>query len=315
MSPAATPVEVTVDGRQLKLSNIDKVLYPATGFTKGQVIDYYSRIAPVLLPHLRNRALTLKRYPNGVDKQFFYEKNCPKHRPPWVETVAVWSRQNKADVNYCLAGDLPTLVWVANLASLELHTSLAHADDVARPTMLVFDLDPGAPAAMVECARVGLAVRDVLDQLGLACFAKTSGSKGLQIYAPLNTPVTFDQTKPFAHALARLLEARMPDLVVSQMAKDLRKGKIFIDWSQNDAVKTTVCVYSLRAREHPTVSTPLTWDEVERVASTGDPEPVILDADAVLARVAEHGDLFAPVAEMEQSLPAAPDDKATKGPR
>jgi len=315
VSPAATPVEVTVEGRHLKLSNIDKVLYPATGFTKGQVIDYYSRIAPVLLPHLRNRALTLKRYPNGVDKQFFYEKNCPKHRPPWVETVAVWSRQNKADVNYCLAGDLPTLVWVSNLASLELHTSLAHADDVARPTVLVFDLDPGAPAAMVECARVGLAVRDVLDQLGLACFAKTSGSKGLQIYAPLNTPVTFDQTKPFAHALARLLEARMPDLVVSQMAKDLRKGKIFIDWSQNDAVKTTVCVYSLRARERPTVSTPLTWDEVERVASTGDPEPVILDADAVLARVADLGDLFAPVAEMEQSLPAAPDDKPTKGPR
>jgi len=179
----------------------------------------------------------------------------------------------------------------------------------------VFDLDPGAPAAMVECAKVGLAVREVLDQLGLACFAKTSGSKGLQIYAPLNTPVTFDETKPFAHAVARMLEARMPDLVLSQMAKDLRKGKIFIDWSQNDAVKTTVCVYSLRARERPTVSTPLTWDEVERVASTGDPEPVALDADAVLARVAEHGDLFAPVAEMEQSLPAAPDEKHSKGAR
>jgi len=306
VSPAATPVEVTVEGRQLKLSNIDKVLYPATGFTKGQVIDYYSRIAPVLLPHLRNRALTLKRYPNGVEGQFFYEKNCPSHRPPWVDTVSVWSGRNKADVNYCLANDLSTLVWVANLASLELHTSLAHADEVGRPTMVVFDLDPGAPAAMVECAQVSLAVREVLDQLGLASFAKTSGSKGLQVYAPINSPVTYDQTKPFAHALARMLEARLPDLVVSQMAKELRKGKVLIDWSQNDAVKTTVCVYSLRARDRPTVSTPLTWDEVERVASTGDAGPVVFDADAVLARVAEHGDLFAPVAELEQSLPSAP---------
>jgi len=307
VSPASTAVDVTVEGRQLKLSNIDKVLYPAAGFTKGQVIDYYTRVAPILLTHLANRALTLKRYPNGVDGQFFYEKNCPKHRPPWVETVAVWSKGNKADVNYCLANDLPTLVWVANLASLELHTSLAQADDVARPTMVVFDLDPGAPAAMVECARVGLAVREVLDELGLASFAKTSGSKGLQLYAPLNTPVTYDETKLFAHALARLLEARLPDLVVSQMAKELRKGKVLIDWSQNDPVKTTVCVYSLRARERPTVSTPLTWDEVEGVAASGDPDPVTFDADAVLARVAGKGDLFAPVAELEQSLPAAPE--------
>jgi len=314
VSPA-TPVEVTVEGRQLKVSNIDKVLYPASGFTKGQVIDYYSRIAPVLLPHLRRRALTLKRYPNGVEGQFFYEKNCPAHRPPWVETVAVWSGRNKADVNYCLANDLPTLVWVANLASLELHTSLAHADDVACPTMVVFDLDPGAPAALVECARVGLVVREVLDQLGLACFAKTSGSKGMQLYAPLNTPVTYDQTKPFAHALARMLEARLPDLVVSQMAKELRKGKVFIDWSQNDVVKTTVCVYSLRARERPTVSTPLTWDEVERVAATGEPGPIVFEADAVLARVTEHGDLFAPVAELEQSLPKAPDAEPPKRAR
>ncbi len=306
MSPAGSSVEVTVEGRQLKVSNMDKVLYPATGFTKGQVIDYYSRVAPVLLPHLQHRALTLKRYPNGVDAQFFYEKNCPKHRPPWVDTVSVWSERNKADVNYCLINELAGLVWVANLASLELHTSLAHVDEIARPTMLVFDLDPGAPAAMVECAQVGLAVREVLDQSGLASWAKTSGSKGLQLYAPLNSPVSFDDTKQFAHALARLLEARLPDLVVSQMAKDLRKGKVFIDWSQNDVAKTTVCVYSLRARERPTVSTPLTWEEVERVATTGDPDPVVFDADAVLERVAEHGDLFAPVAELEQSMPRIP---------
>jgi bifunctional non-homologous end joining protein LigD len=303
---AAPSVDVTVEGRQLKLSNIDKVLYPATGFTKGQVVDYYTRVAPVLLPHLRRRALTLKRYPNGVDAKFFYEKNCPSHRPPWVDTVAVWSTGNKADVNYCLANDLPTLVWVANLASLELHTSLARADDIFRPTMLVFDLDPGAPAAMVECARVGLLLREVLDELGLACFPKTSGSKGLQLYAPLNTRVTYDDTKPFAHALARLLEARHPDLVVSQMAKNLRKGKVFIDWSQNDPVKTTVCVYSLRARERPTVSTPLTWEEVEAVVDKGDPDLVVFDADALLGRVDAAGDLFAPVAELEQSLPKPP---------
>jgi len=303
-----TSQEVTVDGRQLKVSNMDKVLYPATGFTKGQVIDYYTRVAPALLPHLQRRALTLKRYPNGVDKQFFYEKNCPSHRPPWVETVSVWSSRNKAEVNYCLANDLPTLVWVANLASLELHTSLAHADDIQRPTMLVFDLDPGAPAAMVECARVGLMVREVLDQLGLACFPKTSGSKGLQLYAPLNSAVTFDDTKPFAHALARMLEAREPALVVSQMAKELRGGKVFIDWSQNDVAKTTVCVYSLRARERPTVSTPLTWEEVEAVADKEDPGLVGFEAEAVLDRIERDGDLFAPVAEMEQSLPRFPSD-------
>ena len=306
MSP--TSQEVTVDGRQLKVSNMDKVLYPATGFTKGQVIDYYTRVAPALLPHLQRRALTLKRYPNGVDKQFFYEKNCPSHRPPWVETVSVWSSRNNADVNYCLANDLPTLVWVANLASLELHTSLAHADDIQRPSMLVFDLDPGAPAAMVECARVGLMVREELDQLGLACFPKTSGSKGLQLYAPLNSAVTFDDTKPFAHALARMLEAREPALVVSQMAKELRGGKVFIDWSQNDVAKTTVCVYSLRARERPTVSTPLTWEEVEAVADKEDPGLVGFEAEAVLDRIERDGDLFAPVAEMEQSLPRFPSD-------
>jgi bifunctional non-homologous end joining protein LigD len=303
---SSSSVDVTVEGRELKLSNIEKVLYPAAGFTKGQVIDYYTRIAPVLLPHLRRRALTLKRYPNGVDAHFFYEKNCPSHRPEWVDTVAIWSTGNKADVNYCLANDLPTLVWVANLASLELHTSLAHSDDISRPTMLVFDLDPGPPADVVQCARVGILVREVLNELGLASFPKTSGSKGLQLYTPLNTAVSYDDTKPFAHALARLLEARHPELVVSQMAKDLRKGKVFIDWSQNDPVKTTVCVYSLRARERPTVSTPLTWDEVEDVAQKGDPDLVVFEADAVLERVEREGDLFASVADLEQQLPAPP---------
>ncbi|MDQ4132571.1 MAG: non-homologous end-joining DNA ligase [Actinomycetota bacterium] len=297
---------VQVEGRELKLSNLDKVLYPATGFTKGQVIDYYTRVAPVLLPHLRRRALTLKRYPNGVDGKFFYEKNCPSHRPPWVETLTVLSPRGRHEqVSYCLIDELASVVWVANLAALELHTSLAHAEDVGRPTTLVFDLDPGAPATVVECCQVALLVRALLDELGLATFAKTSGSKGLQVYAPLNTEVGYDRTKPFAHSLARLLEARHPELVVSSMSKDVRKGKIFIDWSQNDPVKTTVCVYSLRARERPTVSTPLTWDEVEAGAAADDPESLVFDASSALDRVEQHGDLFAPVAELEQALPDA----------
>ena len=306
MSSSSTSVEVEVGGRQLKLSNFDKVLYPEAGFTKGQVIDYYTRVAPALLPHLHQRALTLKRYPNGVDGQFFYEKNCPKHRPPWVETLSVWSARNKADVNYCLIDELAGLVWVANLASLELHTSLAHARDVQRPSMLVFDLDPGPPATVVECGRVAVWLREVLDDLGLQAFPKTSGSKGLQIYVPLNTPVTYNETKPFAHALAKLLEQRHPKDVLSVMTKDLRTGKVFIDWSQNDDSKTTVCVYSLRARPRPTVSTPVTWDEVERVVASGDPEDLVFEADAVLQRVEAHGDLFGPLNELEQSLPAAP---------
>ncbi|HUR22246.1 MAG TPA: non-homologous end-joining DNA ligase [Acidimicrobiales bacterium] len=301
-----TSVEVEVGGRQLKLSNFDKVLYPEAGFTKGQVIDYYTRIAPALLPHLHQRALTLKRYPNGVDGQFFYEKNCPKHRPPWVETLSVWSARNKADVNYCLIDELAGLVWVANLASLELHTSLSHARDVLRPSMLVFDLDPGPPATVVECGRVALWLREVFDGLGLTAFPKTSGSKGLQIYLPLNTPVTYNETKPFAHAMARLLEQQHPKEVLSVMTKDLRAGKVFIDWSQNDDSKTTVCVYSLRARPRPTVSTPVTWDEVEAVVASGNPDDLVFDATDVLARVEAGGDLFAPLCELEQSLPTAP---------
>ena len=301
---AASALEVTVEGRQLKLSNLDKVLYPEVGFTKGQVVDYYTRIAPVLLPHLRRRALTLKRYPNGVDGQFFYEKNCPKHRPPWVETVAVWSERNRADVNYCLANDLPTLVWVANLASLELHTSLSWAEDVKRPSMLVFDLDPGPPATVVECAQVAFWLRELFEGWGLQLFPKTSGSKGLQLYVPLNTPVTYGETKPFAHALARMLEERHPGLVVSSMKKELRHGRVLIDWSQNDDSKTTVCVYSLRARPRPTVSTPVTWDEVERLAAAGDPDLLVFDAADVLRRMEQEGDVFAPVLELEQTLPA-----------
>jgi bifunctional non-homologous end joining protein LigD len=298
---ARQTVEVEVDGRRLTLSNLDKVMYPAVGFTKGQVIDYYTRIAPAVLPHLRDRPLTLKRYPNGVEGKYFYEKECPSHRPDWLRTAPISTKGR--EINFCVIDDLPSLVWAANLADLELHTSLSRADDIERPTMVVFDLDPGAPAAILECAEVGLRLRDVLEELGLKSFPKTSGSKGLQVYAPLNTPVDYGQTKPFANAIAKLLEKHDPKLVVSNMKKELRKGKVFVDWSQNNDFKTTVCVYSLRARERPTVSTPVSWTEVEQARDDRDADLLVFDSEDVLARYAEQGDLFAPVIELEQTLP------------
>src|SRR5215475_14145366 len=276
--------ELVVEGKELSVSNLDKVLYPEVGFTKGQVIDYYIRIAPVLLPHLQDRPLTMKRYPNGVDKEFFYEKNCPTHRPIWVKTAKVWSEGNNRYMNYCLAQDLPTLVWAANLADLELHTSLAKKNDVVKPTMMVFDLDPGAPADIVQCCQVGLWLRDLLGAMKLKAFAKTSGSKGLQVYVPLNTPVTFDQTKDLSRALAQLLETRYPDRIVSDMKKSLRTNKVFVDWSQNDDHKTTICVYSPRAKDRPTISTPVTWQEVEDCLKKGDPERLVFISDEGLKR-------------------------------
>lgn len=300
--PNNSPV-VEIEGKHLKLSNLDKILYPAAGFTKGQVIDYYARIAPVLLPHLQNKPLTMKRYPGGVNEEFFFEKNAPVHRPDWVKTVPIWSYGNKRNVNYVLANDLATLIWIANLASLELHPSLALAKDIQCPTMIVFDLDPGAPADMVQCAQVGIWLRDIFTHFGLKSFPKTSGSKGLQVYVPLHTPTTYEKTKPFAHALARLLEEEHPDLIVSDMKKALRVGKILVDWSQNDEHKTTISVYSLRARERPTVSTPLHWEEVERVLAKKDPKLVVFEADDVLKRVDEMGDLFDPVLKLKQRLP------------
>src|ERR1700688_3227273 len=264
------PTVVEVQGRKLNLTNLDKVLYPATGFTKGEVVDYYVRIAPVLLPHLAGRPLTMKRYPGGVDKEYFFEKNATKHRPDWVKTAPMWSEGNNRNVNYILANDLPTLVWIANLASIELHPSLSLAKDISAPTMVVFDLDPGPPANIVQCAQVGLWVREIFDHFGLQSFPKTSGSKGLQIYVPLNTKTTYQQTKSFANALARLLEHEHPELVVSDMKKAVRTNKVFVDWSQNDQHKTTISVYSLRAREHPTVSTPVRWEEVEEALKKKD---------------------------------------------
>jgi bifunctional non-homologous end joining protein LigD len=295
---------IEVAGRQIKVSNLEKVLYPKVGFTKGQVLDYFVRVAPVLLPHLAGRPLTLKRYPDGVEGMFFYEKNCPKHKPEWVKTAKVWSEGNHSFMYYCVVDELPTLVWLANLADLELHTSLAVAPEIHKPTVIAFDLDPGPPATIVQCCQVGLWVRDIFEQFGLQAFAKTSGSKGLQIYVPLNTPVTYDQTKPFAKAIAHLLEGRSPDQVVSDMKKALRANKVFVDWSQNDDHKTTICVYSLRAKERPTVSTPVTWNEVETCLKKGDPELLVFTSDQVLQRVEKMGDLFEPVLKLKQKLPA-----------
>jgi bifunctional non-homologous end joining protein LigD len=295
---------IEVEGRQIKLSNLDKVLYPKAGFTKGQVIDYSVHIAPALLPHLSGRPLTLKRYPEGVEGLHFYEKNCPKYRPDWIKTAKVWSPGNNRFMHYCVVEDVATLVWLANLADLELHTSLSRAPDMQRPTVIAFDLDPGPPANIVQCCQVGLWVREIFGQFGLQAFPKTSGSKGLQVYVPLNTAVTYDQTKPFARAVARLLEERYPDKVVSDMKKSLRTNKVLVDWSQNDDFKTTVCVYSLRAKEKPTVSTPLTWQEVENCLKKNDPELLVFTSEQVLERAEEMGDLFAPVLQLKQKLPA-----------
>ena len=304
---------VTVNGRQLKLSNLDKVLYPAASFTKAQVIDYYVRVAPVLLPHLKDRPLTLKRYPEGVRGFHFYEKSCPTHRPDWLQTTAVWSEGRKDYINYCMIQDLPSLVWAANLADLELHTSLSQARDIMQPSFLVFDLDPGAPANIVQCCRVGLWLRQHFDKLKLKSFPKTSGSKGLQVYVPLNTPITYNETKAFAHAMARLLEEEHPEEIVSDMKKSLRAGKVFVDWSQNDDHKTTVCAYSLRAKEQPTVSTPVTWDEVESCLRNEDPEELVFTSGQALARVEKHGDLFAPVLRLKQKLPQGSKLQGTMG--
>jgi len=299
----ANKAELIVEDRRIQVSNLDKVLYPKVGFTKGEVIDYYIRVASVLLPHLKDRPLTMKRYPDGVEGEFFYEKNCPEHRPKWVQTAQVWSESNDRIMNYCLVQDLPTLVWAANLADLELHTSLSREDDMTCPTMMVFDLDPGAPAGIIQCCQVGLWLRDLLGKMKLKSFAKTSGSKGLQIYVPLNTLVTYDETKDLSRVLAQHLDREHPDRVTSNMSKAVRKGKVFVDWSQNDEHKTTICVYSLRAREEPTVSTPVSWNEVENCLKKKNADLLKFRFDQVLERVEKLGDVFEAVERLKQKLP------------
>ncbi|MEU3272816.1 non-homologous end-joining DNA ligase [Saccharomonospora sp. NPDC006951] len=288
---------VDIEGRRLRLSNLDKVLYPEVGFTKGEVIDYYARIAPALLPHVRDRPLTLKRYPNGVEATSFFEKNVSRHAPEWVRTVRIetpGSSRGAESADYALVQDLPTLVWAAQLASLELHIpqwTVGPRDGKRDPDLLVFDLDPGAPATIVECCTVAARLREALEADGLTAYPKTSGSKGMQLYAPVAVG-SADRTRAYAKELAEKLEQDDPALVTSRMARNLRPRKVFIDWSQNNTQKTTVAPYSLRARPLPTVSTPLGWDEVE---SCTRPDDLVFTADDVLARVEDVGDLFEPL--------------------
>ena len=298
----ATHTTLSLHGAKIEVSNLDKVFYPQTGFTKGDVINYYIQISPWLLPHLKNRPITLKRYPNGVEGEFFYEKNCPPNRPKSMKTIRV-AKSEGGEVNYCTMNDLPALVWAANLADLELHTFLHQAPAMKRPTAVVFDLDPGLPADILTCCEVALKLKEAFDGLGLKSLSKTSGSKGIQVYVPLNTPVVYDDTKAFAQAAAALLERNLPELVVAKMSKDLRRGKVFVDWSQNDDHKTTVAVYSLRAKDHPTVSTPVDWGEIQTAFKRKNPKLLSFGPDDVLKRVAKLGDLFAPVLKLKQKLP------------
>jgi bifunctional non-homologous end joining protein LigD len=297
-------VEVVIEGRTLQLSNLDKVLYPAAGFTKAQVIDYYVRIAPLFVPHAKDRPMTLLRYPDGVEQQPFYEKQAPSHKPPWVKTSAIDSFSEERTIHFVLVNDLPTLAWTANLAALELHPLLSLDGDVMSPTSIVFDLDPGAPATLVECADVALLLHELFEHLGLQCFPKTSGSKGMQVYVPLNLPFTYERTTPFAKAVAQVLERQHPKRITSNMNKAVRKGKVFIDWSQNSRHKSTIAVYSLRARERPTVSTPLKWDEVSEIAGSRNATRFSFEAPELLTRVEKVGDLFAPLLTLKQKLPA-----------
>lgn len=297
-------VDVAVGGRTLSLSNLDKVLYPEVGYTKSQVINYYARIAPAMLPHISGRCLTLRRWPNGVDHQSFFEKRCPGHRPDWVP-VGLGPGDHKGGIEYCRIEEEAALVWTANLAALELHSPMARCTDIESPHILVFDLDPGEPAGMGECCRVAMVVRDVLDAVGLRSWAKTSGSKGLQIYVPLNSVHTHQHASRFALAVGQMAARELPDLVVVEMTKALRVGKVFVDWSQNSRHKTTIAPYSLRARPAPTVSTPVSWAEVE---AGGEGRPLSFLADEVLERVDDFGDLFAPVASLVQALPGAASD-------
>ncbi|HXQ89446.1 MAG TPA: non-homologous end-joining DNA ligase [Solirubrobacterales bacterium] len=298
--------QVEVDGKELKLTNLDKVLYPEVGFTKGEMVDYYARVAETMVPHLKGRAVTLRRFPEGVDDldSAFFEKRCPKHRPKWVKTARMQAGPNAGFIDFCVCDGRPTLIWMAQLAAIELHPSLSLGKKHEQPTVLAFDLDPGPPADVVDCCRVALRLRDLLDHLELESFVKTSGSKGMQLYVPLNTKVSYEETRPFAQALAKVVAKQAPEEVLAKMGKKTdRSGKVLIDWYQNNERKTTIAVYSLRARQHPTVSAPVTWEEVETVAESGDGGGLVFEASDVLKRIEKHGDIFAPVLELKQKLP------------
>ena len=292
-----------VDGRRLAIRNLDRVIFPRAGTTKAELLDYYVRVAEAILPHLRERLLHMRRYPEGVEGPRFWQKACPEHRPEWIPTAPVWSRDKQAHIRYCVVNELATLLWAVNLGSIELHTSLHRRDHLHRPTVIAFDLDPGEGVGLPECCEVGLRVRELFASLGLRSFAKTSGSKGLQVYVPLNAGATYALTKPFSRAVAELLEAETPDAVVSRMARALRPGRVLVDWSQNTEHKSMVCAYAVRAKERPTVSTPVTWEEVERAAGSGDATALVFEMGDVIDRLAARGDIFEPVLRLHQALP------------
>ncbi|HEU4598932.1 MAG TPA: non-homologous end-joining DNA ligase, partial [Solirubrobacterales bacterium] len=292
--------------RELRLTNLDKVLYPKAGFSKGEMVDYYAKVGPTMIPHLAGRAVTLRRFPEGVEDldSAFFEKRCPKHRPKWVKTTRIQAGPQAGKIDFCVCDGLPTLIWMAQLAAIELHPSLSLGRAPKRPTVVAFDLDPGPPADIVDCSRVALRLREVLAHFELECFAKTSGSKGMQLYVPLNTKTSYEETRPFSQAIAQLIAKQTPETVLAKMGKKTdRSGKVLIDWYQNNERKTTIAVYSLRARERPTCSTPVSWEEVEAAAEAGDGASLVFETGDVLRRIEEHGDLFAPVLELEQELP------------
>ncbi|HKH22910.1 MAG TPA: non-homologous end-joining DNA ligase, partial [Solirubrobacterales bacterium] len=301
----AGKLELDVDGRPVAVTNLDKLMYPATGFTKADVIAYYARIAPVLLPYVRDRPLTLKRFPDGVGGAYFYEKRCPSHRPEWVETIPIWTERAEEEFDYCTITEPATLVWLANLADLEIHPFLGTRDHLDRPTWMVLDLDPGAPAGLLDACQVALWLRGMFDQLELEVFVKSSGGRGIHLLVPLNGARTYEEVQPFARGVAETLERRFAERVVSTQSRTKRPGKVLIDWSQNARHKTTAAVYSLRARDRPTVSMPLEWDEVERAVQDDDPARLIFDAGETIARVEERGDLFEPLLSLTQELPDA----------
>lgn len=295
-------VWVGIEDRKVALKNLDKVMYPTSGMTKAEVIDYYRQVAPFMLPHLEGRPVVMKRYPDGVAGDAFYEKECPAYRPDWMETVRLRGEE-KPHTDYCVFGEMAALIWAANLASLELHTLLSRREDLDCPTALALDLDPGAPADIFDCIRVALPLRETLRTMGLESFPKLSGGKGLHFFVPLNTPVTFDDTRQFAETVARTFEARAPEMVTSRMFKSARRGKVLIDWSQNDYHRTTIAPYSLRGRECPTVSMPVTWEELEEALDREDRCALVFECERALERVGKAGDAFRPVLELKQRLP------------
>lgn len=299
--------EIEIDGRKIPVSNLEKILFPATGYTKGQVIDYYTRVAPFILPHLKDRPVTLVRYPDGVAGEHFYEKNAPAFTPAWVKTFSVPRRSGQSPIRYIVINDLAALIWCANLASIEFHAFLHRVPAIDTPTAMVFDLDPGEGVDILDCAEVAILLKAALERLKLDSFPKVTGSKGVQLFVPLNTRVSYDAQHEFARVLAEHMEREHPDLVISKMRKTARAGKVFIDWSQNSDFKTTVCVYSLRAKhERPYVSVPVTWEELQRARRSGDSTKLYFEPEAALKRVKKAGDLFSPVLRLKQKLPHSP---------